>query len=88
MKCLSCSHSWRRKKLSEYFSFLSTCPNCGSRFVARNDIILLAYGFFKRLFDSELPFEITLFVSFVVMMNAGYFTFMFILSILRAPKLI
>ena len=50
--------------------------------------ILLAYGFFKRLFDSELPFEITLFVSFVVMMNAGYFTFMFILSILRAPKLI
>ena len=49
MKCLFCSHSWRRKKLSEYFSFLSTCPNFGSRFVARNDIILLAYGFFKKI---------------------------------------
>ena len=37
------------KELSEYFSFLSTCPNCGSRFVARNDFILLIYGFFRKI---------------------------------------
>lgn len=47
--------------------------------------ILLAYGFFARLFEDELPFEIRLFVSFVVMVNAGYFTLMFIVSLLRAP---
>ena len=37
------------------------------------------------LFENELPFEIRLFVSFVVMVNAGYFTLMFIVSLLRAP---
>ena len=47
--------------------------------------ILLALGFFTRLFDDELPFEITLFVSFIVMINAGYFTLMFLVSLLRAP---
>ena len=47
--------------------------------------ILLTAGFFARLFEDELPFEIRLFVSFVVMVNAGYFTLMFIVSLLRAP---
>lgn len=50
--------------------------------------ILLAFGFFARLFDDELPFEITLFISFIVMVNAGYFTLMFLVSLLRAPTFI
>jgi len=50
--------------------------------------ILLAFGFFARLFDEELPFEITLFISFLVMVNAGYFTLMFLVSLLRAPTFI
>ena len=50
--------------------------------------ILLAFGFFARLFGDELPFEIRFFVSFVVMVNAGYFTLMFLVSLLRAPKFI
>lgn len=49
--------------------------------------ILLAYGFFKSVFDDELPFEITLFISFILMVNAGYFTLMLSLSLLRAPSL-
>ena len=49
MICLSCSYKWKRKKIYEYFSFLSTCPNCGSRFVSRNDFILLIHGFFKKI---------------------------------------
>ena len=50
--------------------------------------ILLAFGFFARLFDDELPFEIRFFISFVIMVNAGYFTLMFLVSLLRAPKFI
>ena len=50
--------------------------------------ILLAFGFFARLFDDELPFEIRFFVSFVIMVNAGYFTLMFLVSLLRAPKFV
>ena len=50
--------------------------------------ILLAFGFFARLFNDELPFEIRFFVSFVIMVNAGYFTLMFLVSLLRAPKFI
>ena len=46
--------------------------------------IALTHGFFARLFEDALPFEIRLFVSFVVMINAGYFTLMFIVSLLRA----
>ena len=49
--------------------------------------VLLAFGFFARLFDDELPFEIRLFISFIVMVNAGYFTLMFLVSLLRAPTL-
>lgn len=48
--------------------------------------IILAKGFFKRLFDEDMPFEITLFISFVVMVNAGYFTLMFLLSVIRSPQ--
>ena len=47
---------------------------------------MLAFGFFARLFDDELPFEIRFFVSFVIMVNAGYFTLMFLVSLLRAPN--
>ena len=50
--------------------------------------ILLTFGFFARLFDDELPFEIRLFVSLIIMVNAGYFTLMFLVSLLRASKLI
>ena len=50
--------------------------------------ILLASGFFAKLFGDELPFEIRFFVSFVIMVNAGYFTLMFLVSLLRAPKFI
>lgn len=49
--------------------------------------ILLSKGFFHRLFGDEIPSEITLFISFVVMVNAGYFTLMFLVSVLRAPSL-
>ena len=49
--------------------------------------VLLAFGFFARLLDDELPFEIRLFISFIVMVNAGYFTLMFLVSLLRAPTL-
>lgn len=48
--------------------------------------ILLSRGFFHRLFEGEIPPEITLFISFIVMVNAGYFTLMFLVSILRAPS--
>ena len=48
--------------------------------------ILLTFGFFARLFDDELPFEVRFFVSFVIMVNAGYFTLMFLVSLLRAPN--
>lgn len=40
MKCLSCTHSWVRTKFTEYISFLSSCPKCGSRMLIRNDLLL------------------------------------------------
>ena len=49
MKCLSCSHSWKRTKLSEYVSLLSSCPNCGSRLLARNDFILSIINALKKV---------------------------------------
>jgi len=39
MKCLTCSHCWKRTKITEYISFLSTCPKCGSRLLLRNDAL-------------------------------------------------
>ena len=35
MKCLKCKHTWKRTKWTEYVSFLSTCPKCGSRAIMR-----------------------------------------------------
>jgi len=49
MKCLSCSHNWKRTKIIEYFSFLSNYPSCGSRFLAMNDMVLAVYAFFKKI---------------------------------------
>ena len=49
MKCLSCKHSWKRTKLSEYVSFLSVCPNCGGRLLARNDFILSVINVLKKV---------------------------------------
>ena len=31
MKCLSCKHTWKRTKFTEYVSLLSSCPKCGGR---------------------------------------------------------
>jgi len=47
MKCLSCSYSWKRSKWTEYISFLSKCPGCGSRLLARNDFIKSIINIFK-----------------------------------------
>ena len=65
MKCLSCSHNWKRTKISEYFSLLSTCPNCGSRFVARNDSILLIYGFFRKIIQKVWYVSLWIFNSII-----------------------
>ena len=53
MKCLSCSHSWKRTKLTEYVSLLASCPNCGSRLLARNDFILSIVNAFKKVFSKS-----------------------------------
>jgi len=60
MKCLSCSHSWKRTKLSEYVSLLSSCPNCGSRLLARNDFIL---SIVNALDSYHAPLNSAVFVS-------------------------
>ncbi|OUV42817.1 MAG: hypothetical protein CBC68_02215 [Candidatus Marinimicrobia bacterium TMED108] len=49
MKCLSCSHNWKRTKLTEYVSLLASCPNCGSRLLARNDFILSIVNAIKKV---------------------------------------
>ena len=43
MKCLKCGNKWKRKKILEYVSFLSKCPDCGSRKIIRNDLIKLIF---------------------------------------------
>ncbi|MED5248209.1 MAG: hypothetical protein VX887_02690 [Candidatus Neomarinimicrobiota bacterium] len=53
MKCLSCSHSWKRTKITEYISLLSSCPRCGSRFLARNDLVLSVINIFTGLFKKS-----------------------------------
>ncbi len=53
MKCLSCSHNWQRAKLVEYVSFLSKCPNCGSRILIRNDFMNLLINNIKKLFKTR-----------------------------------
>ena len=49
--------------------------------------ILLSNGFFKRLLGDELPPEILLFVCFVLMINAGYFTIMFLKDIILSTRI-
>ena len=62
MKCLSCSHSWKRTKMVDYVSLLSKCPNCSIPILARNYFILsLFLGKFTEVavgyeFDDEKSF--------------------------------
>ena len=49
--------------------------------------ILLSRGFFKRLLGDDLQAELRLFICFVVMTNAGYFTLMFLKDILLSDSL-
>ena len=46
--------------------------------------LILGKRFFPDLFDGDLPAEITLFIAFVLAINGGYFTLMFIAAIFRA----
>ena len=50
--------------------------------------IILSRNFFIRFFDDQLPKEIVYFISFILMINAGYFTIMFILRIIKANTFI
>ena len=49
--------------------------------------ILLSKGFFKRLLGDELPPEILLFICFVLMINVGYFTIMFLKDIILSTRI-
>jgi len=49
--------------------------------------ILLSNGFLKRLLGDELPPEILLFICFVLMINAGYFTIMFLKDIILSTRI-
>ena len=49
--------------------------------------ILLSRGFFRRLLGDDLQAELRLFICFVVMTNAGYFTLMFLKDILLSDSL-
>ena len=53
MKCLSCKHTWKRTKLTEYVSLLSSCPKCGGHLLARNDFILSIVNAFKKVFSKS-----------------------------------
>ena len=50
--------------------------------------IILSRNFFVKFFDDQLPKEIIYFIGFILMINAGYFTIMFILKIIKANTLI
>ena len=50
--------------------------------------IILSRNFFVKFFDDQLPKEIIYFIGFILMINAGYFTIMFILRIVKANTLI
>jgi len=49
--------------------------------------VMLSRGFFKRLLDDALQPEIRTFICFIVMVNAGYFTLMFLKDILLSDNL-
>lgn len=50
--------------------------------------IILSRNFFVKFFNDQLPREIIYFIGFILMINAGYFTIMFILKIIKANSLI
>jgi hypothetical protein len=50
--------------------------------------IILSRNFFLKFFDDQLPKEIIYFIGFILMINAGYFTIMFILRIIKANTFI
>ena len=50
--------------------------------------IILSRNFFVKFFDDQLPKEIIYFIGFILMINAGYFTIMLILKIVKANSLI
>ena len=50
--------------------------------------IVLSRNFLVKLFDNELPKEIIYFIGFILMINAGYFTIMLILKIVKANSII
>lgn len=50
--------------------------------------IILSRNFFVKFFDDQLPKEIIYFIGFILMINAGYFTIMLILRIIKANTLI
>ena len=43
--------------------------------------------FWRDFLQNQLPFSINLLLSFVLMINAGYFTLMFIIRILETSRL-
>jgi hypothetical protein len=45
--------------------------------------IVLGRNFFRNMFNDDLPFSITMMVSFVLGINGGYFTLMFIVKLFR-----
>ena len=45
--------------------------------------IILGRNYFRNLFNDDLPFSITMMVSFVIGINGGYFTLMFIVRLFR-----
>ena len=57
MKCLSCLHSWKRTKFSEYVFLFPSCPNCGSRLFVRNDFILSIANVLKNGISSRIDYQ-------------------------------
>ena len=45
--------------------------------------IVLGRNYFQNLFNDDLPFSITMMISFVLGINGGYFTLMFIVKLFR-----
>ena len=50
--------------------------------------IVLSRNFLVKFFDNDLPKEIIYFIGFILMINAGYFTIMLILKIVKANSII
>ena len=50
--------------------------------------MILRQAVLSDLFDGDLPAEITLFIAFVLAINGGYFTLMFIAAIFSCPRVL